>query len=183
MLVYLLRHGETDWNIEQRLQGREDIPLNAVGIKQARQATALFDRIHLDYILTSPLSRAVVTAEIIGDYTNCGVIQESDLTERDFGSLSGTIPASHDIFHLTDETDDVEKVEEVAARMVGVINRYPLDASILIVSHGGAINALLKHAAGGAEGGPGRTRLKNACLSCLNYDGERFEVLFCNKTA
>lgn len=182
MLIYLLRHGETDWNKEQRLQGREDVPLNENGIRQAHQATVLFDNIHLDYILTSPLSRATVTAQIIADYTNTSIIIEHDLIERDFGSLSGTVPTSGDIFRLTDETSDVESVENVSARIMNVIKKYPPDSSILLVSHGGAINSILVHAAGKTVG-PGRTRLKNTCLSCLSYDGNRFEVLFYNQTA
>jgi len=171
MLIYLLRHGETDWNKEKRLQGREDVPLNATGIQQAHNATVMFDDIHLDLILTSPLSRAKVTAQIIADYTNTPVIVEPDLTERDFGSLSATIPSSGDIFRLTDETDDVEPVEHVADRIIEVIRKYPLNSSILLVSHGGAINSVLVRAAGKVVG-PGRTRLKNTCLSCLEYDGE-----------
>ena len=182
MLIYLLRHGETDWNKEHRLQGHEDVPLNAAGIQQAHNATAMFDNISLDYVLTSPLSRATVTAQIIADYTNTPVIVEPDLIERDFGSLSGTIPTSGDIFRLTDETEDVESVEHVAARIINVIKKYPQNSSILLVSHGGAINSVLVHAAGKVVG-PGRTRLKNTCLSCLEYDGEEFKVLFYNKTA
>lgn len=182
MLIYLLRHGETDWNREQRLQGREDVPLNEAGICQAHQATAMFDNIHLDYILTSPLSRASVTAQIIADHTNIPVITELDLIERDFGSLSGTVPTSGDIFRLTDEAADVESVEDVSARIINVIKKYPSDSSILLVSHGGAINSVLVRAAGKVLG-PGRTRLKNACLSCLSYDGISFDILFYNKTA
>lgn len=182
MLIYLLRHGETDWNKEQRLQGREDVPLNAAGIQQAHNATVMFDGIHLDKILTSPLSRASVTAQIIADYTNTPVFIEPDLIERDFGSLSGTIPTSGDIFRLTDETSDVEPVEQVSERIMNVIKKYPLDSSILLVSHGGAINSVLVLAAGKVVD-PGRTRLKNTCLSCLDYDGENFKVLFYNKTA
>jgi uncharacterized phosphatase len=181
MLVYLLRHGETDWNTEKRFQGREDIPLNAAGLRQAEESTALFRDIRLDYILTSPLSRAVVTAKFISDYTGVPVTVEPDLTERSFGSLSGMVYSGQDVFKLTENSAEVEPIESVTARMLGVIKKYPMDSSVLIVSHGGSINSILRLADNDSIR-PGRAKLKNACLSCLDYDGEAFKVIFFNKT-
>ena len=183
MLIYLLRHGETDWNTEHRLQGREDIPLNENGIRMTHQAKKMLDGVHIDYLLSSPLSRAVTTAEIISQYIGVPVTIEDDLTERDFGSLSGVSHIGKNIFKLTDEHPEVEKVEHVGDRMMGVIKKYPADSSILLISHGGAINGLLVKAFGTAPDGPGRAPLKNLCLSCIEYNGTDFKVVFFNKNA
>ena len=181
MILYLLRHGETDWNTEMRLQGREDVPLNEKGLRQAKEATAMFEGVKLDYILSSPLSRAVVTAGYISDYTGVPVIIEPDLTERFFGALSGANYRDIDVFKLTNEYKGLEPINEVSDRMVGVFDKYPLDSTVLAVSHGGAINSVLK-LADRENKGPGREKLKNACLSCLDYDGKSFKVIFYNKT-
>lgn len=181
MLIYLLRHGETDWNLEHRLQGREDIPLNENGIRMTHEAKKMLKDVHIDFILSSPLSRAVTTAKIISDYICVPVTIENDLTERDFGSLSGMSHVGKNIFKLTDEHPEVETVEHVGDRMMGVIKKYPSDSAILLISHGGAINGLLVKAFGTEPDSPGRAVLKNLCLSCLVYNGTDFRVVFFNK--
>ena len=65
MHIYLMRHGQTDWNIVHRMQGRSDIPLNATGLKQARTAAHGMDKLPIDRILTSPLRRARQTAQAV----------------------------------------------------------------------------------------------------------------------
>ena len=85
MKIYLIRHGETDWNLQGRLQGREDIPLNQTGILQAEACGEALRAVRLDSIHTSPLMRAEETAEIIAAWQQCPVIVNSELIERDYG--------------------------------------------------------------------------------------------------
>ncbi|WP_342022609.1 histidine phosphatase family protein [Arthrobacter citreus] len=88
--LVLVRHGETDWNQERRLQGRTDNPLNGVGRAQAREAGRLLAASQWDVVVSSPLMRAVQTAQIIADSTElqpAGTVP--GLVERDYGSAEG----------------------------------------------------------------------------------------------
>ena len=96
MKIYLIRHGETDWNREGRLQGRTDIPLNQHGITQMeRIGDYMADGgYRIDKIITSPLQRAGMSAEIIAfriGYEKSRIIVEPLFTERSFGDAEGTI--------------------------------------------------------------------------------------------
>ena len=121
MEIYIVRHGETDWNLQKRLQGREDIPMNETGVAQANAAGRALEGIEFEYILSSPLTRARRTAEIIDGYVRCGkVVCEEGLTERCFGSLSG-----QQVKNLyTAECDDMEPREQVYDRVTEVFKRY-----------------------------------------------------------
>lgn len=65
MKIYFVRHGQTDWNIQHRLQGSADIPLNKTGINQAQILKEKINNLDIDFIISSPLKRAVDTANII----------------------------------------------------------------------------------------------------------------------
>ena len=89
MSLYYVRHGQTNWNAEYKLQGRNDIPLNEQGIKQAQKTKELFKEIHIDKIFCSPLIRAQQTAKEINKITKCEIVTENRLEERCFGELEG----------------------------------------------------------------------------------------------
>ncbi len=91
MLIYFMRHGETDWNIVRRMQGRSDIPLNQNGLRQAQEAAAAMRDIPIDRILTSPLQRAQQTAQAVAAGRDVPVLVEELLTEMDFGDLEGLL--------------------------------------------------------------------------------------------
>lgn len=88
---WLIRHGETDWNVEQRLQGWRDIPLNEVGKKQAQSIRHFLDSqaLEFDAILSSDLQRAVQTAQIIFPETTPPLIQYPQLRERNYDIYEG----------------------------------------------------------------------------------------------
>lgn len=89
MVIYLIRHGETDWNRKGLLQGNTDIPLNQNGIELARQTAEGLKDVPFDLIFTSPLSRARHTAEIIRDSRKIPIIAEERLREISFGPYEG----------------------------------------------------------------------------------------------
>jgi len=89
MKIIFVRHGETDYNIEHRLQGRRDIPLNKNGKNQAKELQELLANYKIDIILSSPLGRAYKTAEKINSKRNLPLIIEPQLIERDFGEFEG----------------------------------------------------------------------------------------------
>lgn len=87
-MIYIIRHGETDWNAEGRYAGRMDIPLNKKGIEQARKLKEKFKNIKIDIVITSPLIRAIQTADEI---VNNEKIIDYRIIERFNGELEGKV--------------------------------------------------------------------------------------------
>ena len=185
MIIYLIRHGETEWNRQNRLQGIEDIALNETGILQSRECAEAFAGIPVGCILSSPLKRAKATAEIIAEALGNGsVIVEKGLTERDFGKLSGLTYEDKKTLFARNEDPCMEPREAVIARFYGVMNRYisaDRAENIAAVTHGALINVILSHLSGG-EIGTGKTILKNTCISKLTSLGRDLEIAFYNLT-
>ena len=87
--VILIRHGETDWNKEQIFRGRIDVALNEVGVAQARTVQATLKDVQINAIYSSPLSRALETARVVGKSRNCEVKIEEGFIDIDFGKWQG----------------------------------------------------------------------------------------------
>lgn len=87
--IYLFRHGQTDWNKIEKLQGRENIPLNNTGIEQAKEIAELLKSEGLEHIYSSPLDRAYKTGEIVAEASNIEIEKVDDLIEVSFGDYSG----------------------------------------------------------------------------------------------
>lgn len=88
-MIYVVRHGETEWNAIDKVLGRSDIPLDAKGIEQARELARSMRGLEIDEILTSPLSRARQTAEFISAETGVEYRVDERLIEQDFGRFEG----------------------------------------------------------------------------------------------
>jgi uncharacterized phosphatase len=184
--IAIVRHGETDWNRTGRLQGREDIPLNETGIGQIEAAAAYLQKSHWDEIVTSPLSRAKRSAEIIAGKTGVKTIREEpDFTEREMGEVSGMTMEERRAAFPQGGFGGMEAPELLQGRVVEALLKYTKEfkgKDFIVVSHGAAINSLLAYLSGG-ELGPGKTALKNACITLLEYDDGEFHLLFYNKEA
>lgn len=180
MRIYLVRHGETDWNKQQRLQGREDVPLNESGKEQARICGEAIKELSIDLIVTSPLSRAKDTAKIIG--TMIGkqeVIVDENLIERDFGEASGMTYREKNDTYSNRNIPGYEETPLVLKRMQAAMYQYATqypDGTILMVSHGGTMNALLTSV---NEQCPKfeMTRLHNTYVSVLEIEGEEVNLM------
>ncbi|MBW6398513.1 histidine phosphatase family protein [Roseomonas sp. HJA6] len=142
---WFLRHGETDWNAEGRSQGRTDIPLNAVGLQQARRAAlAMVDR-GVVTIVASPLSRALRTAEIVAEALQLPVSTDSDLQEVAFGAEEGQPMGDwyDDWIAGTFTPDGAETFQGLHDRAVAAINRATaLPGPVMVVAHGALFRAL-----------------------------------------
>ncbi len=186
MRIYLIRHGETDWNLQGRLQGREDIPLNENGIQQAVICGQAFKGRKIKAIFTSPLIRAKRTAEIIAETIGLEeVIVDEGLTERDFGVIAGATYDSKKYFDTFGIEDGIEPFEVLHQRLIGCIKEKAesfYGDDIIMVSHGGAINSVISVLTDG-ELGSGKTRLKNACISILQYQEGNLKLELYNLTA
>ncbi len=95
MIIYIVRHGQTDYNVEGRYGGRIDVPLNDTGIKQAQELHEKLKDIKFDLVYSSPLQRAIKTAEIICDNE---IIKDDRIIERDNGELEGKLKTEIDVF-------------------------------------------------------------------------------------
>jgi probable phosphoglycerate mutase len=149
----LVRHGETDWNRENRVQGHTDTPLNDTGLEQAR---GLADRLATETLVAayaSDLTRARDTASIAARGHGLDVVLDPDLREKNFGSWEGLT----DVEILERFPDavrggwgDGETTDAVAERAVAAIDRirtlHPV-GTVLVVSHGGPLRAILAHLA------------------------------------
>lgn len=149
MKLYLVRHGQTDWNLAGKAQGWADNPLNATGIAQAEALREKLKSYDFDICYCSPLIRAVQTAKIaIGDRVK--IIYDKDLKERNFGDLEGTDPATWDFNdldrRLNTNQHNIEPINDLLARAKRVLERIksenPPDARVLIVAHGTFFKAL-----------------------------------------
>jgi len=87
--IILIRHGETDWNKEQIFRGRIDVALNEVGLAQARSVQATLKDVQISAIYSSPLSRALETARVVGEGRNCEVKIEEGFIDINFGRWQG----------------------------------------------------------------------------------------------
>ncbi len=156
-IIYLVRHGETDSNRERRFQGQIDIPLNRYGEFQATNlAKRLYDeKTKIDAIYSSDLIRAKATAETIADIYNLKVNIDNNLRERSFGKLEGlevnevkSLYSDFDILMCKElNSYGIETLDSLKTRVLNSIlklSKNHLDDSILIVSHGAAINSLLQ---------------------------------------
>ncbi len=184
--VCLVRHGETDWNREGRLQGREDVDLNVRGREQAR-LTAVFLGIDTwDVIISSPLSRALETAQIIADHLGIPHVHSmEEFVERDYGLAAGLIPREREERYPDGQWPGLESRESVSARCIAglqsVVERYQ-GLRIVVVSHGSAINAILAALSGG-QIGTGKTVLGNACVSTLHFTDGCWQIRLYNSVS
>ncbi len=172
MRMYITRHGQTDWNINHRLQGRTDIPLNALGKAQAVTCGEALQGVGIELIITSPLSRAYETAEIIRGYIgDVSIICDDLLMERSFGQLEGQCMYVSEAESRETEFQ-VEPKEKAYERIRSAVENYREnypDKTILVVTHGGVLFELLCGVMG-ERLNMRPSELKNAGINCIEYE-------------
>jgi len=176
--LYLVRHGETEWNRLRRIQGLTDIPLNDTGREQARRTGMLLTRRPIDRVYTSPLSRASETAQIIAAELGLPSPEpRSEFVERNYGAAEGM--GFHEIDVRYPPGTDVpgrETREEVAARVMPALQAIAAEhpgESIVVVSHGGAIRAALMT----AEPRGGFAAITNGSVHSFHVDGDDLHLV------
>lgn len=181
--VYLVRHGETEWNAARKIQGQSNSPLTAKGIHQAQQVAERVRNEGITHVIASDLGRARHTAEIIADACNCQVISEPRLRELHMGVLE-----ERDIDNLTFEEEnwrkqmvdgtpegripEGESMTELAVRMRAALDsclNLPVGSKPLLVSHGIALGCLISTILGLAPYAERRLRLRNCSLSRVDH--------------
>lgn len=172
MKLYLIRHGQTDWNITYKLQGKTDIPLNEEGRKQAEEARKLFNNMDIDLIICSTLDRAKETCRIINKDKNIPVIYDERICEINHGVLEGADIREIDFDELTNynidkKVEDGESIQEFYNRIYKFLDeleqKYKNDEKILLVSHGDVSRAVYCYFNGIPENGNTKDLMVGNC--------------------
>ena len=172
--ICLVRHGETDWNRNNRYQGWADTPLNATGLAQAKLVAQVIAGESWDAIVSSPLARAFQTAQAIADASpELGHIeQDPDLRERGYGEAEGLTLAEREARWEGPDWPGLEPWEVMAQRANAALERIArrhAGKRVLVVSHGGLMNAVLTSISGG-DVGSGITVILNTARTTLLHD-------------
>jgi len=145
--LLLVRHGETDWNAEGRLQGQTDRPLSDFGRRQARQLAEALEGEELEAIYSSDLARARETAEIVGERLGLPVELDPDLREKDWGTWEGLTSVERDRVEFVGESTD-EHRDRILRSLRRISERHPGEGRILVVTHGGSMRRVQTAAMG-----------------------------------
>jgi broad specificity phosphatase PhoE len=138
--LLLVRHGETDWNAEGRLQGHTDRPLNPYGREQAKALAERLDGDGIGAVYASDLSRARETAEIVGERLGLTVVIDPDLREKNWGNWEGLIGSERDLIDFVGETTEAHS-ERIIRAVKRIAERHP-DERVLVVTHGGSVRRI-----------------------------------------
>ena len=170
MRLLMVRHGRTNWNNLKKVQGTADIELNDEGIKQAEITAELLEKENIDLIITSPLIRAVQTAEIINTIHKCNIICDDRIIERDYGEFEGLNKYDFNFidFWTYSKNLNYDKAENIQDFFKRIFNFFFFlkekykDKTILLVIHGGVSVAVNSYFEGiPKEGDPTKNHLKN----------------------
>ena len=189
--VLAIRHGETDWNVDGRIQGQLDIPLNAVGQWQVhRLALAVADE-GIDAVYSSDLLRAFETAQSVSRGAGQPITTDVGLRERGFGvfeglsfaEISARWPEQAERWRRRDPdfgAEGGETLRDFSARSIATVERLAAlhpGQTIAVVSHGGVMDALYRAAARVALDAPRSWQLGNAAINRLLYTPQGFTLI------
>jgi broad specificity phosphatase PhoE len=194
--IILARHGETRWNAEEVFRGRSDVELNETGIKQAKLLAEYLSDIKIECIYSSPLRRALKTAELIAAYHRLKVEIAPDLTDLDFGQWQG-LPhqevknkyrelyeewASHPERVKLPGGESLDDVRERALPAVSnAVTRY--QGTVVLVSHR-VVNKVLICALLGLDNSRFWNIRQDTCgITTFGYENERFILTEHNNTS
>jgi uncharacterized phosphatase len=176
----LVRHGETDWNVARRIQGRTDVPLNDRGREQAALVARQLADEHWHGIVSSPLSRALETARIISEALGLGEPGiDRDLAERAYGQAEGM-----DARELAERHPDMagvpglERRSAVTRRVLPTLERIALahpNERMLVITHGGVIGSLVRYVTEKSLPASG-IRIPNGSIHRFRYDDGVLEL-------
>lgn len=160
MKIYLVRHGQTDWNYQKKIQGQQDVDINEQGIRQAEKLAEILKNVPFEYAVCSPLTRAHHTAEILLKYHSVPLSYDERLKEIYLGKWEGKTHKEvmtqeknpvWQYFHCPENyhpDGDMESLEKLYRRGEAFVREvlFPLEdhyETILVVAHGGLIRTIL----------------------------------------
>lgn len=195
--IILARHGETDWNVAEVFRGRVDVALNETGLRQVELLGECLSEVKMDAVYSSPLKRALKTAEAIASRQALGVNMAPDLIDFDFGEWQGL---SHQevkdkygelYAEWTSHPDKVkipagESLEDVRKRALAVVHdlvkRYD-DGTVVLVSHRVVNKVLICALLGLNNSHFWNIKLDTCGITSFSYEGGRFVLVRHNDTS
>ena len=179
--LYLIRHGQTDWNVRAMLQGRTDIPLNDTGRQQAMEARQRLAGVHFDAVYSSPLQRAMDTASLVTGWPKERISPDRRLIEIAFGPYEGKDPHALGPGFAAFFTDPpayrppegAESLESALGRtgdfLAFAAKNHP-GQTLLVAGHGAALHAMLTAALGNPLDQFWAVNLDNCRVAVLTRD-------------
>ena len=182
--IILIRHGETEWNSEQRMQGHSDSDLSAVGRGQIEALGEWMKKVSFDHIYSSDSLRARYTAEAITQYSGHTLQFDQRIREKNLGVFEGLTsteakerhPEVYRLFktaganYVIDEGESTQQLLERALEFIEEIRlRHPQER-VVMVTHGGVVRVLMKHALGLSIDAPTRFIIKNTGIFGLIWN-------------
>ncbi len=181
MRLCLVRHGETAWNAEQRMQGHKDLPLSPDGLAQAAQAARLFVGVHADAVYSSDLQRAWQTAEPIAAALGLPIVRLTALRERNYGRCEGMVRKEvagvhpEDARALRERLPDYvlpggESLDQHRRRVYDCIDALAekhAGQTVVVVTHGGVLDLIYRRASGTPLDKPRDFPIPNTGISWL----------------
>ncbi|POH62042.1 histidine phosphatase family protein [Cryobacterium zongtaii] len=176
----IVRHGQTDWNLERRIQGSTDIPLNSTGRAQAAETGLRLSRSHWDAVVTSPLLRAHESARIIaGELDLPAPLVVPELTERHHGLIEGLTFAQRQAqFPDGSSVPGLETRQAVLDRVLPALEaiaRTYAGREVVVVCHGGVIGTLLRYATDGTRPAAGEL-IPNGSIHEFRWESGRLQL-------
>jgi probable phosphoglycerate mutase len=193
--IFLIRHGETDWNAEKRLQGHVDIALNGEGERQAEALGRALLAQQIDAIVASDLQRAMQTAWPLVNSRGMTVQVETGLRERSYGAFEGlrhvdiaerypdayaALRARSADFRFPAGQRDAETLREFSVRAVNAVISLATrhrNKKIVIVTHGGVLDCVYRAATGMTLERPRDFDILNAGISRLVWDDAKLQIV------
>ena len=182
--ICFIRHGETDWNVEKRIQGQTDIPLNETGRAQALAMAFSAAHHNFDAIYSSDLMRARDTANMLAERRGLAVKILPQLRERHFGIFQGLTaaegkvrhPGAHARYLARDpdyDFDNGESMHNLAKRVAAAVHemtQHHAGQTIAAVTHGGVLDILYRKATGKPLHAPRDFNIPNCALNWFRFD-------------
>lgn len=189
--IIAVRHGETAWNVDTRIQGQLDIELNAIGVRQAKRVGQALANEQIDAIYASDLQRAWQTAQAIAQVSGSPLHPQPLLRERDFGIFQGkTYAQVQDLWPEDSKRwrerqphwapaggESLDAVYQRVGRVATSLARAHLGGQIVLVAHGGVLDMLYRLATGQAVQSPRTWQLGNASINRLLWSAQGFSLV------
>lgn len=193
--LVLIRHGETDWNRELRFQGQADVPLNAVGLEQARRLGERLAGEALDGLVCSDLTRARQTAGPIharnARVALADLVLDAALREQNFGELEGLrVPdiqarlpelwSQWLAFQADFAPSGGESTRQFHGRVMSalrVLAQTHVQKTLVVVTHGGVLDMVFRTARGLPLSGPRQSEIPNAGLNRVRFTGQAIDIV------
>jgi 2,3-bisphosphoglycerate-dependent phosphoglycerate mutase len=194
--LFLVRHGQTDWNVQRRTQGYVDIALNQAGAQQAQNLVPVLSQHHaqrpFDVIISSDLSRAVATIEPSARQLGMPLHLDAGWRERNFGVLEGLTQSQmlaeqeqdyrgwlsgDPSFVIAQGESLAQLIARIGSRIDALMQTY-LGQRILVMTHGGVVDAAGRCLGLYSVAGPRSYEIPNTCISLARYQAGQWQSVF-----